>query len=151
MRRKEKEVFDQSVIKYVFEKAQIIRIGMCLDNVPYVVPMNFGIIGDKLYMHCAKEGKKLDIIKKNNRVCFEIEADIELVKAEKACGWAMKYLSIIGDGEVKIVRTDDEKAKGLNAIMKKYSGRNDYEFSSEQMKNVEILEITINSLSCKKS
>ena len=63
MRRKEKEISDRNIIDDLIKKAMIIRIAMVDDNLPYIVPMNFGYKDNCLYFHSAKEGRKIDLIK----------------------------------------------------------------------------------------
>ena len=75
MRRKEKEIKDRKEIISILQKAKICRIGLSENNKPYIVPMNFGYKEGCLYFHCANEGRKIGIIKKNNNVCFEIDTD----------------------------------------------------------------------------
>jgi len=78
-------------------KAKICRLALSDNNKPYVIPMNFGFREDYLYLHSAHEGKKkIDILRKNNNVCFEVDMETELMTLEKACGCGMKYLSVIG-------------------------------------------------------
>jgi uncharacterized protein len=73
VRRKDREITDSLQIIDILQKADVCRIAMCHNNVPYVVTMNFGLGRDgfsPLYFHCASEGKKIDILRKNNLVCF---------------------------------------------------------------------------------
>ena len=67
MRRKEKEIVEKSEIEAVISKASVCRLGMAEEGMPYVVPLCFGYENNTLYFHSAKEGKKVDILKKNNR------------------------------------------------------------------------------------
>ena len=96
MRKKENEITERSEIDEVINKCEICRLGLSDENKPYVVPMNFGYKNNRLYFHCAKEGRKLDIIRKNPEVCFEFDLVPEILKAEKACNWGIKYKSVIG-------------------------------------------------------
>ena len=77
MRRVDREVTDRLQIKSIIEQAKIVHIGMIDESRPYVVPMQYGFefIDGKLtlYVHCAKEGRKLDIIKKNPSVFIRAE------------------------------------------------------------------------------
>ena len=98
MRRKDKEIQARDEIVEIIEKATICRLGLCRDNIPYVVPLNYGYRDDCLYLHCAKEGKKMDMIRANPHVCFEIDTDLEVIRAEQPCDWGMKFASVIGFG-----------------------------------------------------
>jgi uncharacterized protein len=74
-----------------------------------------------LYFHSAKEGKKIDIIRKNNQVCFEMDVEGEIVKGQKACFWGMKYVSVIGFGQAFFIEDNIGKRKALDILMKKYA------------------------------
>jgi len=97
-------------------------MAMCEDGQPYAVPLNFGYDGRFIYFHAAPEGRKIDIIKKNNRVCFEFDILHDIVTGQQACDWGAKYESVIGSGTAEIV--DDLKAKkeALEWIMHQYGG-----------------------------
>ncbi len=75
MRRKEKEVKDVKLVESIIEKASVCRLGLSLNNMPYIVPLCFGYQDRCLYFHSAIEGKKISMIKSNNNVCFEVDID----------------------------------------------------------------------------
>ena len=64
MRRKEKEITDHTEIEAILNRSEICRLAMADDNVPYVVALNYGYANNCLYIHCAPEGKKIDMIRK---------------------------------------------------------------------------------------
>ena len=82
MRRKDKEIIDVNEKINVIKKCKVCRIGLSENNIPYIIPLNFGYKYENnlltLYFHSALEGKKLDIIKNNNNACFEIDCDNKL-------------------------------------------------------------------------
>ena len=80
MRRNDKKIEDESIIIEILTKSLVCRVGLFDDEYPYVVPMNFGYNGNSLYFHSATKGKKLDLIRRNNKVSFEIEQSYEIVK-----------------------------------------------------------------------
>ena len=73
MRKVEREIRDQAEILAIMNEALVCRLGFSDEGTPYVVPMNFGLGENCLYLHCAREGRKLDILRKNDRVCFEMD------------------------------------------------------------------------------
>ena len=117
MRRKDKEVKDKDIISSALNRAIVCRLGLTENDMPYVVPMNFGYKDNCLYFHSVPIGKKIEIIKKNNQVCFEIDIDHELVITESACNATMKYLSIIGSGKAELIDDFERKQKALEIIM----------------------------------
>ncbi len=85
MRRKERCIKDQEIIEQILRQSVICRVAMHDEEYPYMVPMNYGYRDHTLYFHCALEGKKLELIRKNNHVCFEIELSHEIIKYAESC------------------------------------------------------------------
>lgn len=93
MRRKEKEITDQSTLNQLINSATVCRLGLARENTPYIVPLSFGFKDNVLYFHSAAEGKKIEVLKVNPNVCFEFDLNVELLQAERPCKWGMKYQS----------------------------------------------------------
>ena len=151
MRRRDKEITNDEEMVEIIEKASICRLGLSLDNMPYIVPMNFGYKDNCIYFHAAKEGKKLEMLKENSNVCFEIDIDCELIKNELPCNWGMKYRSIIGFGNGSIVTDFNRKKEALHIIVEKYAGNSDFYFSGKAIDSVCIIKVEIMSMTGKKS
>ena len=109
MRRKEKEIKDRQRIEDIMKKALVCRIAMCDNGAPYLVPVNFGYENNAIYIHTAYEGKKIDILRKNNRVCFEMESDVQLVSGDAVCDWGTLYASVIGHGRAEFIEDQEGK------------------------------------------
>jgi nitroimidazol reductase NimA-like FMN-containing flavoprotein (pyridoxamine 5'-phosphate oxidase superfamily) len=120
MRRNDRKIKDRAFIDGIIRRCQVCHLAMCGDGQPYIVPLNFGYDGRFLYFHAALEGRKIDIIKKNNRVGFEFYILHEIVKAEQACKWGAKYESVIGSGTAEIIDDLDVKKEALEWIMRQY-------------------------------
>ncbi|MBW1668778.1 MAG: pyridoxamine 5'-phosphate oxidase family protein [Deltaproteobacteria bacterium] len=151
MRRKEKEVTDPAEIDSIILKASVCRVAMFADGYPYIVPLCFGYKEKTLYFHTASEGKKLEIIGKNPRVCFEIDIDHELTESDKACNWGMKYRSVIGFGKASVVDDLEEKQEALDTIMSHYSTRRPFSYNKKAFKKTTVLRIDVESMTGKKS
>jgi hypothetical protein len=151
MRRKDKEIVDRTLIDRIIDRADVCRVAFCDGNIPYIVPMNFGYRDDCLYFHCAREGRKIEMLKKNENVCFEMDIEHELVKNEKPCEWGMKYYSVIGFGKAELVEGNDEKRKALDIIMSRYSDSKSFEYPENILNNVKIIKVSITEISGKKS
>ena len=121
MRKPEREITDPAELRYVLQKALVCRIGMIDDGEPYVVPMNFGIGDNCLYLHSSPKGRKVAVMRKSPRVCFEMDTDVGMVEAEKPCDWSVRYRSIIGTGTAVFLEDRQEKLDALTAIMGHYS------------------------------
>ena len=132
MRRKEKEITDKETIESILHRANVCRLAMCQDNIPYLVPMNFGYRDDTLFFHSAWKGRKIDMLKKNDRVCFEVDIDHELVTGDQACDFSMKFLSIIGYGKASFIEDSEGKRKALDIIMSHYMDAPDAPFRYEE-------------------
>lgn len=151
MRKKEKEIKDKSVIESIIKRATVCRIALSEDNVPYIVPLNFGYKDNFLYFHSAKEGRKIDMIRKNKDVCFEIDIDSELIEAEHPCDWSTKYYSIIGFGEAFLVEDLEEKREALDIIMEHYSGKSSFEYPEKIINSLTVIKVRIERMTGKKS
>ena len=153
MRRNDKEIKDNETIQWILKEALFCRIALCHDNKPYIVPMNFGFKNNCLYLHSATEGRKLNILKENNNICFELDIKTEIIKSENACNWGMKYYSVIGSGKAVFVEDVEEKKKSLNIIMEKYSANDtkSYEYSQSSLDKTTVIKIKIDEITGKKS
>jgi nitroimidazol reductase NimA-like FMN-containing flavoprotein (pyridoxamine 5'-phosphate oxidase superfamily) len=152
MRQKEKEITNIPEIEAIIQKAEVCRLGLAVDNTPYIVPLFFGYENNCLYIHCAKEGRKLDMIGQNNIVCFEMEVDTEITNRDKpACQWSSVYRSVIGYGSAFILEDFEEKKQALDVIMRHYSNKNSFEYKKKAVEEVAIIKIVVNHISGKQS
>jgi len=152
MRRKEKEITDIEEIEAIMQKAEVCHLGLAVDNTPYVVPVNYGYEDRCLYIHCSKEGRKLDMIRQNNTVCFQMDIDAEITgKDKQACQWSTTYRSVIGYGEAFLVEDIEQKKPALDIIMRHYSQENSFQYREEAIDNMAIIKIVIHHLSGKNS
>ncbi len=149
MRRKDQEINDIGAIEEIIHKAQVCRLALSENGRPYIVPLCFGYKNITLYFHTALEGKKLDILRKNNNVCFEIDTDHELVKGKKACDCSMKYRSVIGFGKAELIEDIEPKRRALNIIMQNYY-EGFFKYPEESIKNTVIIKVEIESMTGKK-
>ena len=149
MRRKDQEINDIATIEGIIRKAQVCRLALSENGRPYIVPLCFGYKDNTLYFHSAREGKKLDILRKNNNVCFEIDIDKELVRGKKACNCSMKYRSVIGFGRAEIIDDIEQKRRALNIIMQNYF-EGLFRYPEESIGNIVIIKLEIESMTGKK-
>ncbi|MCE5300111.1 MAG: pyridoxamine 5'-phosphate oxidase family protein [Spirochaetia bacterium] len=151
MRRGEKEIMSRSEIEDVINLAKVCRIGFVDEDKPYVLPFNFGYSSGCVYLHCAGEGRKLEILKKNSNVCFEVDSDHELVTAPDACGHGFRYKSVIGFGKATIIMRGPGKIKGLKTIMKHMTGKEYKVFRESGLESTHVIKIILKELTGKKS
>jgi len=145
MRRKEREVTDREAIEAILLKCRTCRLAMADGGEPYVVPLSFGYRFTEdgtleLFFHSAHEGKKLDILRKNSRVCFEISDEGELENAQSPCDMGYFYSSVIGFGEAVFLKEAADKSTGLSVIVKHQTGR-DMLFTDMQTETVCVYKV----------
>jgi len=153
MRRTEDEITDREEILNILKKATICRIALQGEEYPYIVPLNFGIEEKEelyLYFHCAREGRKLDLIRRNNKACFEVEDGTELVPSDKPCGWTMKFKSVIGNGTLEIIDDEAGIRHGLDVLMQHYTGGGEFSYDKKVLKKTLILRLTVHQFSAKR-
>jgi nitroimidazol reductase NimA-like FMN-containing flavoprotein (pyridoxamine 5'-phosphate oxidase superfamily) len=151
MRGADKEIKDYQEIAAIMKKAIVCRISLVDGNCPYIVPVNFAVHENHLYFHSAMEGKKIDILRKNNKVCFEMDVSIEIIKDKDPCSWGMKYLSVIGFGQAFFIKKSNEKKKALDLLMEKYAGTDSFSYNETIFKKVLVIDVRIEKISGKKS
>jgi nitroimidazol reductase NimA-like FMN-containing flavoprotein (pyridoxamine 5'-phosphate oxidase superfamily) len=150
MRRKDKEISEESAIKTIIEKANVCRLGMVDGNKPYIVPLCFGYRDNVLYFHGSSKGKRIDIIRKNPDVCFEFDIITEPVESENACDWSMKYQSVIGFGKAVFIESLDKKRRAMNVIMAQYS-KQKFQFPEKMLNITSVIKVEIESMTGKQS
>jgi len=153
MRRTDREVTDSSEILSWLREVPVGRLAFANDDEPYIVALNFGILSTDpltLVFHCATSGRKLDMMSRNPRVCFEADLPGELREAgATACRWGMAFRSVIGWGRLKEIEDEREKKVALQALMNKYSSNRDWIFEPDALKSVLVLKLTIDEISAK--
>lgn len=152
MRRSDREIKDRAEILTILNKCDVCRLALARDNVPYVVPLNFGVDESALalYFHCANEGMKLDIIRANPNVCFEVDCSHRLVEGAAACNYTMEYESVIGRGTVTLCATPDEKRLGLLCLMRHYAPEREFDISDGALSAVTVLRLNVAEISGKR-
>lgn len=144
MRRKDREVNDYEEIKKILDLCKTASVAMIDDNTPYVVPLSYGYEMREnqliLYFHCAKEGRKIDILNKNKSVCFTIFDEGKPLHTECPCNSGYYYSSIIGFGKVKFIEDTEEKEQALTKMFIQQTGKN-VTFTKEQVDTVCVFKI----------
>ena len=155
MRRKDREVLDEVKIDEFIRNCDCCRIGFYdkENDEVYIVPLNFGYsnIENKrvFYFHGAKEGRKIDLISKTNKVTFEMDSNHELIVGEMAWNYSERYQCVMGTGLISFVEDKEEKAMALNEIMFQSTGEKDWEFPEPMLNGVVVFKIEVTSISAK--
>ncbi len=146
-----KDIVRKEEMLEIIKKCKFCHVGFVDGDKPYVLGFNFGFEDDVIYLHGAKEGKKIDIIRKNNNVCVMFDTDQEFFHRHEhiACSYRMRYKSVMVMGKAYIVEDEQVKIKALNAIMKQYTDRI-FEYSYPSLKNVGIICIKVEKMTGRK-
>jgi nitroimidazol reductase NimA-like FMN-containing flavoprotein (pyridoxamine 5'-phosphate oxidase superfamily) len=122
------------------------------DGSPYITPLNFVYHQGKIYFHCAFEGRKMDSIKANPRVCFEVHELIKIVHVQRACDFSTRYRSVLVFGHARSLPDVDEKVAILTALGEKYAGGRAVEPPTpKEARGTEVIEITIEEMTGKRN
>ena len=152
MRRKDREITDLHQIESIVMRCKTLRLAMCEGDMPYVVPMNFGYAFDgerfSFCLHSAKEGKKLEILRANPNVAFEMDVENGLVEGPAACNYGCLYESVIGRGTIRFAEGPEEKKALLKRLMRQQTGR-EFDFTDPQVSAVEVLFVEVTELTAK--
>lgn len=154
MRRKDREVTDYSQITAIMDACDTCRLGLCENNTAYIVPLCFGYKLDAdnhmtLYFHSAGEGRKLDIIRQNDSIAFEMDtAHVLFDSNHTACGYGMRYQCVMGTGTARLITGNDEKLAAFQHIMAHYTEQ-DLPYSEAALTAATIIEVEVDTLSCK--
>ena len=152
MTKRELQVTDPHQIRDILNKAKVLHLGLCVDNEPYVVPMNYGYIMEGetlvLYLHSAVQGKKLDMIRANPRVFFELDCDRMPFEGEKPCQYGLVYSSVMGRGTACIVEDVEEKIRAMTMLMKTQTGK-DFAFNDRLVSIVSVIRIDVTEYTAK--
>ena len=136
MRRKDREIRDIRAIFDILLRCDTIRIGFRGEKYPYIVPVSFGaeMEGDRpaVYFHCAREGRKLDLLAENARVC--VEGDIFVRTENTDHGITTRYESVIGFGDCRLLEDEEEILHGLKLLTDHYGY---FDYSVERCRGVE--------------
>lgn len=153
MRRKDREITQTDRILDIADRAGILHLGLFDDGYPYVVPLHYGYEyrdgAIVFFMHSAKEGHKLDLIRNNPHVCVELECDVEPVSGgDEPCQYGAYYASVIGQGTAEIIDEEKEKIRALQLLMKNQTGR-DFEIDSRMAASVTVIKAVIDQFTAK--
>ncbi len=145
---KKRDLTFKPELESIIKKCEICNLAMIdEDGLPYVIPMNFGYADDHIYLHSARTGKKIDILKNNPQVCVSFSTDHQLkwVNEEVACSWGMKYRSVLAYGKVEFIDDFDAKEKALKIIMRNYSDI-DFTFNAPAVNDVLVYCVKIDKM-----
>lgn len=152
MTKREFQITDEAQIREILDRAKVLHLGLCVDNEPYVVPMNYGYVMEEgrlvLYLHSAVRGKKLDMIRTNPRVFFEMDCDVTPFEGQVACQYGLTYSSIMGRGTARIIEDVEEKMQAMSILMKTQTQKN-FTFNERLVSIVAVIRIDVEEYTAK--
>ncbi len=157
VRRRDKEVRDPAAVLDVLRRGEVARIAMVdADGGPYVVPVSYAVLppGDgeplRIVVHGAREGRKVDALRRDPRVCVEVTVDAETIPAVRACDVTVRYRSVIAFGRAAFLEDRAARAAALAAIAERYNPGSP-PIDEGEARKIAILEIRIEAATCKVS
>jgi uncharacterized protein len=148
MRRKDREIKDKELMFDIINRADECCLAMSLNDQPYVIPVSYGFTDKAIYIHCALEGKKLDIIKQNPKVCLTFYIDMDIDMTGPANTWTAYYQSVVVFGNAELIEDLKERQKGMNVFLTHYAGKG-MDFEDKHLAKVMVIKVTINEMTGK--
>ena len=157
VRRRDKEVVDPAAVLDVLARGEVARVAMIdVDGGPYVVPLSYAALppadGEplRIVVHGAREGRKIDALRRDPRVCVEVTVDRAPLPAVRACDVSVRFRSVIAFGRAAFLEEPAARARALAAIAARYAPGSP-PIDEGEARKVAILEIRIDSATCKVS
>ena len=146
MTKRELQITDEQQIRAILDAGKVLHLGLCVDNEPYVVPMNYGYCLEEgrlvIYLHSALQGRKLDMIRRNPKVFFELDCNWVPFEGEKPCQYGLSYSSVMGRGTAEIVEDVEEKKKAMSLLMKTQTEK-EFTFEDRLVSIVAVIRIDV--------
>ena len=144
--KRERQVTDPEQIRHILDTGKVLHLGLAVNDEPYVVPMNYGYVLEDgkltLYLHSALQGKKLDMMRTNPKVFFEIDCDLQPFEGTLPCQYGLVYSSVMGRGTARIVEDVEEKKQAMTILMKTQTGK-DFTFVDRLVSIVAVIRIDV--------
>lgn len=151
MRRTEREVTAPAEVEQMLAQGTVCHLGLVDGDRAYVVPVSYGYQEGRLYVHSAGMGHKVELLRANNNVCFEVTVESSVVPAGSPCSWSVRYASVIGYGRASFIDDRAEKARALDVITGHYGGGEGHDYPAESLDRVTVIAIAVESLTGKRS
>ena len=152
MTKREFQITDAAQILEILDKSKVLHLGLAVNNEPYVVPMNYGYAMEDgkltLYLHSAVQGKKLDMIRANPNVFFEMDCDRMPFEGKVPCQYGLVYSSIMGRGTARVLEDVEEKMKAMTLLMKTQAGK-DFTFNERLVSIVAVIRVDVSEYTAK--
>ena len=115
--RRQDRLLEEPVAIDLLRSGEYGFLAMATEKGGYGVPINYAVVDDVIYMHCAVSGRKLTAIEYDDRVSFVVVGKTQLCPSELTT----KYQSIIAEGRARVVESEQERVEALKLIVEKYA------------------------------
>ena len=154
MRRSEREITQRDKLLELLDKCRVMHLGLTDGTAPYVVPLHFGW-GEKegeitLYFHSAPEGRKMDCIRKNSACFIAVTGDTRVIGSAEACGWTAAYESLMMEGEIEVLKSDEDKKHGLDALMRHCGNVGEPRYNAQALAKTAVCRVRVKSVTGKR-
>lgn len=148
MRKKERQLSTENVEEFLLEN-NVGHLGTFNpDGSPYVVPINYAYKNGAFLLHCAKQGHKLENLRNNHKICFEVSRHYSTNKSEHSCSsWVVKYKSVIAFGRA-VFPKEDAKRKLLQDFTSFYTDQ-EVSLSEEGVKRTCVIVLEVEHMTGK--
>ena len=152
MTKREYQITDEAKLRQILDTAKVLRLGIAVDNTPYIVPLNYGYTMEDgrlvLYLHSAVKGNKLELLRRNPNVCFELDCGLEPFEGRVACQYGLAYQSVSGWGRAVLVEDVEEKMEAMSILMKTQTGK-DFTFNERLVSIVAVIRVDVSEYTAK--
>jgi nitroimidazol reductase NimA-like FMN-containing flavoprotein (pyridoxamine 5'-phosphate oxidase superfamily) len=145
MRTAKKEITDRAELEEILSRADVLYLALHDTPAPYVIPLTFAYADGALWFHCAREGTKLDLIRRDPRVGFSAVADARVEPGAAACDFTARGRSVVGRGTARICADPAERRRGLDALVRRY-GRERPDYRPDSFERTCVVRIGVEEL-----
>ena len=145
MRRGDREITDRAEIDRIIQSARVMYLALADQDIPFVVPVFYAYDGSSLYLHSAKGGSKIRILKRNPKVCFAISIDHGVIDSLQACDFEAKHRTVIGVGQASFLDDAAERIAVLDRIVARFTDQH-FEYPQTNLDATAVIRIDIESI-----
>ena len=150
--KRENQITDPVEIQRILDAAKVLRLGIAVDNMPYIIPMNYGYTMEDgkltLFLHSAAKGNKLELLKRNPNICFELDCDHIPFEGKLPCQYGLSYCAVSGRGRAVLVEDVAEKMEAMSILMKTQTGK-DFTFNERLVSIVAVIRVDVTEYAAK--
>jgi nitroimidazol reductase NimA-like FMN-containing flavoprotein (pyridoxamine 5'-phosphate oxidase superfamily)/GNAT superfamily N-acetyltransferase len=116
-RRPQRGSHERSLVESILDEGMICHLGVRRDGAAIVLPMAYGRIGNRLYLHGARHNALLGALADASEACLTVTLLDGLVLSKSAFHHSMNYRAVVLFGRARAVTDQDEKLRALTAIV----------------------------------